>query len=99
MKSSKFLLFFVIVVFSISAEAHTKVNSLQQLDAALTQLTAKVSPAVVQIVGGITELTKMLKAVYPPAAPQANEIQNQLQQVQQSMMQTQSPDQTQAPPI
>ena len=61
--------------------------------------TAKPTPAVVQIVGGITELAAMLKAVYPPAAPQAEEIQNQLQQVQQSMMQTQSPDQTQAPPI
>jgi serine protease Do len=53
MKSSKFLLFFVVVVFSVTsltAEGHTKLNSLQQFDAELTQLTAKVSPAVVQIV-------------------------------------------------
>src|SRR5262245_32884143 len=50
MKSSKFLLFLVVVVFSVAAEGHTKVNSLQQFDAELTQLTAKVSPAVVQIV-------------------------------------------------
>jgi hypothetical protein len=60
---------------------------------------AQPTPAVVQIVGGITELTNMLKSVYPPAAPQVQEIQNQLNQVQQSMAQTMSPAQTQAPPI
>jgi len=61
--------------------------------------TAQTTPAVVQIVGGITELAAMLKAVYPPSAPMVEAIQNQIQQVQQSMAQTQSPDQTQAPPI
>lgn len=60
---------------------------------------AQPTPAVVQIVGGITELANMLKAVFPPAAPQVDEIQNQLQQVQQTMAQAQSPAQTQAPPI
>jgi len=53
----------------------------------------------VQIVGGITELTNMLKAVYPPAAEDVASIQNSLQSIQQKMAQTQSPAQTQAPPI
>ena len=60
---------------------------------------AQPTPAVVQIVGGITELTNMLKAVYPPAAEDVASIQNSLQSVQQKMAQTQSPAQTQAPPI
>jgi hypothetical protein len=60
---------------------------------------AQPTPAVVQIVGGITELTAMLKAVYPPSAPDVQAIQQSLQNIQQSMAQTQSPAQTQAPPI
>jgi hypothetical protein len=54
---------------------------------------------VVKIVGGIAELATMLQQTYPPAAPQVQEIQNQLQQIQSSMAQTMSPAQTQAPPI
>jgi len=61
--------------------------------------TAQPTPAVVQIVGGITELAAMLKAVYPPAAPDVEAIQNSLQNIQQSMAQTQNPQQSPAPPI
>lgn len=61
--------------------------------------TAQPTPAVVQIVGGIAELLTMLQQTYPPAAPQVQEMQGQLQQIQSSMAQTQNPAQTQAPPI
>lgn len=61
--------------------------------------TAQPTPAVVKIVGGIAELLTMLQQTYPPAAPQAQEMQNQLQQIQSSMAQTQNPAQTAAPPI
>lgn len=61
--------------------------------------TAQPTPAVVQIIGGISELVTMLQQTYPPAAPQVQEIQNQIQQIQSSMAQTMSPSQTAAPPI
>jgi len=60
---------------------------------------AKPTPAVVQIVGGITELAQMLKAVFPPSAPDVEAIQKSLQSIQQTMAQTQSPQQAPAPPI
>jgi hypothetical protein len=61
--------------------------------------TASPTPAVVQIVGGIAELLTMLQQTYPPSAPQVQQMQDQLQQIQSSMAQTQNPAQTQAPPI
>lgn len=61
--------------------------------------TAQPTPAVVQIVGGIAELLTMLQQTYPPAAPNVQAMQQELQQVQSSMSQTMSPAQTGAPPI
>lgn len=61
--------------------------------------TAQPTPAVVQIVGGISELLTMLQQTYPPAAPNVQAMQQELQQVQSSMAQTQNSAQTQAPPI
>ena len=60
---------------------------------------AQPTPAVVQIVGGITELAAMLQSVYPPSAPDVQAIQKSLQNIQSNMAQTMSPQQSPAPPI
>lgn len=64
-----------------------------------TPPTAQSTPAVVQIVGNMASLSDMLRQVFPPAAPKVQEIQTALMDIQSLMSQTQSPAQTQAPPI
>lgn len=61
--------------------------------------TAQPTPALVQIVSGIAQLAQMLAQVYPPGAPNAQKIMDEVNQVQSSMASAQSPAQTQAPPI
>lgn len=61
--------------------------------------TAQPTPAIVQIVSGISQLAQMLAQVYPPGAPSAQKIMDEVNQVQSSMAATQSPAQTAAPPI
>lgn len=60
---------------------------------------AQPTQAVVQIVSNLASLSDMLQQVFPPAAPKVQEIQKALMDVQSLMAQTQSPAQTQAPPI
>ena len=61
--------------------------------------TAQPTPAVVQIVSGMSQMAQMLAQVYPPAAPHAQKILDEINQVQASMASAQSPAQTAAPPI
>ena len=60
---------------------------------------AQPTGAVVQIVANMASLSDMLQQVFPPAAPKVQEIQQSLMDIQSLMAQTQSPNQTQAPPI
>ncbi len=64
-----------------------------------TPVTAQPTSAVVQIVSNLASLSDMLKQVFPPAAPKVQEIQKSLMDIQSLMAQTQSPAQSQAPPI
>lgn len=60
---------------------------------------AQPTSAVVQIVANLASLSDMLQQVFPPAAPDVGKIQQSLMNIQSLMAQTQSPAQTQAPPI
>ncbi len=64
-----------------------------------TPVTAQPTSAVVQIVSNLASLSDMLKQVFPPSAPKVQEIQKSLMDIQSLMAQTQSPAQSQAPPI
>jgi len=64
-----------------------------------TPPTAQSTPAVAQIVAQIASLSDMLKNIFPPAAPKVQEIQKSLMDIASTMGATQSPAQTQAPPI
>jgi len=64
-----------------------------------TPPTAQATPVVVQMVAQLASLTDMLKQVFPPSAPKVQEMQQALMDIQSLMAQTQSPAQTQAPPI
>jgi len=47
----------------------------------------------------ITQAAKQLAQVFPPASPEADEIQNQLTLAQQKMSQTMSAQMPAAPPV